>query len=84
MYMLFNLGKEHSRDWLQVLKLDWKEIQTLQVSKSHLDVLQKHSTVFKSELGEIRGVEGIPVDSKALPKFHKARSVPYVLKDKIE
>ena len=74
------------RDWLQTLRLDWKEINAIYKSKSDLDVLlEQYSDVFGSQLGELQGIEAdIQVDCQAVPKFHKPRSVPYILKDKIE
>ena len=74
------------RDWLQTLRLDWKEINAIYKSKSDLDILLEHySDVFGSQLGELQGIEAeIQVDGQAVPKFHKPRSVPYILKDKIE
>ena len=74
------------RVWLQTLRLDWKEINAIYKSKSDLDVLlEQYSDVFGSQLGELQGIEAdIQVDCQAVPKFHKPRSVPYILKDKIE
>ena len=74
------------RDWLHTLRLDWKEINAIYKSKSDLDILlEQYSDVFGSQLGELQGIEAdIQVDCQAVPKFHKPRSVPYILKDKIE
>ena len=74
------------RDWLQTLRLDWKEINAINKSKSDLDILlEQYSDVFGSQLGELQGIEAdIQVGCQAVPKFHKPRSVPYILKDKIE
>lgn len=45
------------RDWLQVLKLYWKEIFHIQqVEKTEVDkVLAEFSFVFKEELGTMKG-----------------------------
>ena len=44
-------------------------------------VLQKHSKVFSSELGCLRGTEiKLHIDPQTKPKCHKARAVPYALK----
>ena len=61
------------RDWLQTLRLDWKEINAIYKSKSDLDVLlEQYSDVFGSQLGELQGIEAdIQVDCQAVPKFHK-------------
>ena len=43
--------------WLARLKLEWKHIFNVQAQESLQDVLQRHDTVFKLELGRIKGVE---------------------------
>ena len=46
------------RDWLQTLRLDWKEINAIYKSKSDLDILlEQYSDVFGSRLGELQGIE---------------------------
>ena len=46
------------------------------------EILDKHSTVFSAELGCTKGpaVE-LRVDEKAQPKFHKPRTVPFMLRE---
>ena len=49
------------------------------------DILEKYFEVFDSELGKIKDVPAkIPVPSETRPKFYKARSVPYAIKEKVE
>ena len=74
------------RNWLSRIKLDWKEINLLRSGSTKLQtLLQKCSNVFKTELGIIRGsTVDLPVSPDAKPKFLKARTVPYILKEKIE
>ena len=74
------------RNWLSRIKLDWKEINLLRSGSTQLQtLLQKYSNVFKTELGIIRGSTiDLPVSPDAKPKFLKARTVPYILKEKIE
>ena len=48
-------------------------------------LLQKHSNVFKSELGTIQGTTvDLPVLPDAKRKCLKARTVPYILRETIE
>ena len=47
--------------------------------------MDKHVKVFNEELGLIEGVQArLFIDSKAPPKFYRARTVPYALRDKVE
>ena len=74
------------RDWLQVIKVKWKT--RFKVKEDHLElsqVLELYNQVFKDKLGTLKGKKvKIHVDANAKPKFCKARSVLYALKDKIE
>ena len=76
------------RDWLQKLKLDWKNVFFSEMSKRSLkldEVLKKHEAVFKKELGTMKDVKSkIYVDPNAVPIFIKARPPPYALKQGIE
>lgn len=75
------------RDWLGHLgiSLDSTNINQLQTSKQLEEILCKHSTVFDGKLGCMQGMTvNLPVDSHATPKFFRPRSVPYVLKAKVE
>ena len=52
-------GMGHSllgRNWLQSLVLDWAEINTLQHDQLQV-VLDRHSAVFGSDLGALKGLE---------------------------
>ena len=72
------------RNWLQQFHLDWQEIHQLRES-SLLAVLDRHADVFKEELGTLSGFKAkILVDSEAQPRFCKARTVPYAVKEKVE
>ena len=72
------------RDWLSQFTLNWKKIHLLQRS-TVADVLKRHSTIFNAELGTLKGYEAkLQMDPTATPRFYKARSVPYSLKDMIE
>ena len=48
------------------------------------EILHKYN-VFNDELGEIKGVKAkICVDPQVKPAFHKARTVPFALRKKVE
>ena len=73
------------RDWLLAIKLDWNKLHHLETPSALQDVLQKHATVFKEELGKVRGVTAkIHVDPSATPRFCKPRTVPYALRSRVE
>ena len=73
------------RNWLAALKLNWQEIFSVKTTQSLQSVLDQYSAIFKDELGPIKGVTAkIHIDSDASPKFCKARSVPYSLREKVE
>ena len=75
------------RDWLRFLRLDWREICSIDVTKPSKinQILGKFENVFKPGLGTFKGITvDIDVSSQVQPKFYKARSVPFALKGKIE
>ena len=74
------------KDWMSKIRLDWgRLLHTIQVDTADVDtVLQKHATVFKNELGLVKNMTAkIHVDAQAKPRFCKARTVPYALRDKV-
>ena len=72
------------RDWLSLIKLDWKQICQV-YTHSLQSLLERYSNVFQEGLGTLKGFEAkIYVDPEATPRFHRARSVPYALRDKVE
>ncbi len=81
------------RDWLRKLQLDWKSIKSLQVTGSASPCTQKElekvldgaTVVFQSGIGTLKHIMGkITLDENAVPKFHKARPVPYAIRQKLE
>ena len=47
-------------------------------------LLEKHSSVFNNEIGTLKGIKvKLHVDPNVKPKFFKARSVPYSLREKV-
>ena len=70
-------------NWLQKIILDCREIKY--VSTSLEGLLQKYKTLFDNELGTMIGVQAkLAVKPDAKPKFCRARSAPYALRDAIE
>ena len=73
------------RDWLLAIKIDWSQLHHMTVPSALHKVLQKHATVFKDELGEVKGTTvKIHVDPQARPHFCKPRTVPYAMRGKVE
>ena len=73
------------RDWLSVLRLDWRSIFSVCPARTLQQVLEEHSEVFREELGELRNVKAkIYVDKDTQPVFHKARQVPFAVRKKVE
>ena len=73
------------RNWLAALQLDWQQILTVKTTPTLQDVLDQYSDVFEDKLGTVKGVTAkIYTDPTATPQFHKARSVPFALREKVE
>ena len=72
------------RNWLGCITLNWREIHQVR-SESLQSVLKKYGAVFQEGLGTLQGYEAkIHIDSNARPRFCRARTVPYALRDKVE
>jgi hypothetical protein len=74
------------RSWLKQLKLDWSEVHHVTMLPGVCSKFEaKYPGLWKSELGEIKGVEAkIHVNQKAVPRFFKPRQVAYSLREKVE
>ena len=73
------------RDWLAVLQLDWKQVFRVHSLTSLQEVLDAYDEVFADELGTVQGTTTtIQVDPEATPQFHKARPLPYSLREMVE
>ena len=71
------------RNWLQKIRLNWNRIHYTP-SKGLQDLLEKYDTVFQEGLGTFRGYEAkLHVDPNATPRFFKAQTLPYSLRDKV-
>ena len=65
------------RDWLPLIKLDWAQIHAVHAVDVN-DLVRKHETVFREELGCIQGTTAkLHVEANMQPRFYKARVVPY-------
>ena len=74
------------RNWLEKIKLNWPIIKQLSSHYKRLQViLQKHAQLLEEGVGALQETKAkIHVDPTATPIFHKARPVPYALREKIE
>ena len=73
------------RDLLQHIRLNWQEIFCLQRTSPLQHILQQHQDVFKEELGTMKGLTAkLYVDGSVTPRFCKARSVPYAMRQKVD
>ena len=76
------------RDWLRVLKLNWKSIKVAAVDKGQQKVealLTKYKEVFREELGQMNTFEAsLQLNPGGKPKFLKARAVLFAIKEAIE
>ena len=71
------------RDSITALKFKWGSVHQLKCLNM-ATVLEKHSEVFKDQLGCITNVEAkFQVDDSVEPMFLKARHVPYHLLDRV-
>ena len=72
------------RDWLQKLKLDWKNIFSLHSTLSLQQVLDSHKSVFTDELGTFnKSKVKFYLKENVEPLFLKARQVPFALRDRV-
>ena len=77
-----------AKSWLCSLRVSIGEINSMKVSNKPkvsnklATILQKHDTVFTEGLGTFTGGKvTLHVDPQAQPKFFKARTLPFSLKD---
>ena len=75
------------RDWITTFKGCVSCLCNV-VSTSNVDldkVLSKHTAVFTNELGALKGFKAeLHAKPDATPKFHKARPIPFALKEPVE
>ncbi|KAI7806716.1 hypothetical protein IRJ41_010699 [Triplophysa rosa] len=68
------------------LELSWENVSKIKDSSELLqDILRKQETVFKDELGTLRGAKAkIHLPSDAKPRFFKSRSLSFAMREKVE
>ena len=72
------------RDWLAHLRLDWKSIHHIRHGPLR-ELLNRHKTLLQDGLGTFKGYEAkLHIDPQAVPKYCKARPVPYAMRAKVE
>ena len=58
------------RNWLEQIKLNWPQLCTVSSSSALQEVLDKHATVFRDELGKLQGTQvSIEIDQDTQPRF---------------
>ena len=73
------------RDWLKEIRFDWRVICKVEYHKSLEEVLKRHEKVFREEQGTYTGDQvKILVNAKEVPRYCKARTVPFALRDKVK
>ena len=75
-------------NWLEHIKLNWKEIHFLHSKPLPLklqSLLEWYADLFKPELGTFKDIKvDLHLKPDVTPRFYKGRSVPFVLREKIE
>ena len=72
------------RDWLEHITINWRAVHAIR-SSSLQSLKEKHRRLFEPGLGELKGVKvRLDIDRTVSPRFCKARSLPYVFKEKVE
>ena len=86
------------RNWLNVIKLNWNNVIKLSPNKEWLNkveegtqlpdelraLIDKHSSLFSHKLGKDNGFKAkLNVKENAVPRFMKARPIPFSLKEAV-
>ena len=73
------------RNWLNVVKLNWKELFNVSSPDFVSELSARYKGVFGPGLGKIKEFEArLCVHTEATWKFHKSRPVPYSLRPVVE
>ena len=82
------------RDILRKIKLNWEELFNHNNRKENVNfvddvnlnnIISRYKSVFDKELGTLKNVEvSLKIKADAIPKFCRARPIPYALKDRVE
>ena len=73
-------------DWLSKIQLNWKEIHKVHTKQTSLEeILADHSSLFKDELGTIKGTRAkLHINPDARLRFFRPCSVPYALRTRVD
>ena len=72
------------RNWLSRIRLNWSKIHHTS-SPGLSELLNKYDEIFKEGLGTFRDYEAkLEVSPEATPRFCKARTLPYSMRQKVE
>ena len=73
------------RDWLRSLQLAWHTIRQVRQASSASDITERYSELFRDGLGKLKGqTVHINMKADAKPRFCKARTVPFAMKQQVE
>ena len=73
------------RNWLSALRLDWQTVFSVEPNPSLQQVLDRHSSLFKDGLGEVRDVKAkIHISKDEHPRFFKPYQVPFARRKSVE
>ena len=75
------------RNWLEAINLNWNQIAHTRVEQDRIlnTLLTKYAEVFTDKLGTMTQHRAkLYVKEGTIPKFYKARSVPFALQQQIE
>ena len=73
------------RDWLQKIRLDRSRLNQIRSITTLEQILERHKDIFKEDLRLVKSAHAkIHVNPTVQPKFCKACTVPYALKERVE
>ena len=80
------------RDGLSHFKVNWQEVKVMKLQQATQNtdavlqsILNKHQAVFGPGIGKLEGITAsLYLKDNVLPKFFKARTVPYSFRPKAE
>ena len=75
------------REWLQEIKLDWKNsVKSIKSTALSLDELKtRYADLYSDKLGTLRNFKArLHIKENTVPVFLRARSVPYAMRTRIE
>ena len=73
------------RNWFKALCLDWRTIFRIGKNLTLQQVLNRHTYVFKEEIGKLKGTTAkIYIEKRATPRVEKARPVLFAIRHKVE